>query len=143
MKQRIPRATRLPSHQGFGGSFHLAVASFATRRLSSTAQIRTPSLVCFRLNWNRRTIPAQSPRSLPIGNPARTVVRSCLTPFKRNKGIHHRRGLQLQGKPASRCVYIWVDKDFAMYRGWIQGFSKKLASIHILALMLSVNHPAS
>ncbi len=31
----------------------------------------------------------------------------------------------------SRCVYIWVDKDFAMYRGWIQGFPKKLGSIHI------------
>jgi acetoacetate decarboxylase len=36
-----------------------------------------------------------------------------------------------QGKPASRCVYIWVDKDFAMYRGWIQGFPKKLGSIHL------------
>src|SRR5690349_16836227 len=23
-----------------------------------------------------------------------------------------------QGKPATRCAYIWVDKDFAMYRGW-------------------------
>jgi acetoacetate decarboxylase len=33
--------------------------------------------------------------------------------------------------PASRCVYIWVDKDFAMYRGWIQGFPKKLGSIHM------------
>jgi acetoacetate decarboxylase len=40
-------------------------------------------------------------------------------------------GCKFQGKPASRCVYIWVDKDFAMYRGWIQGFPKKLASIHI------------
>jgi acetoacetate decarboxylase len=28
-------------------------------------------------------------------------------------------------------VYIWVDKDFAMYRGWIQGFPKKLGSIHM------------
>ncbi len=36
-----------------------------------------------------------------------------------------------QGKPATRCAYIWVDKDFAMYRGWIQGFPKKLGSVHI------------
>jgi acetoacetate decarboxylase len=28
-------------------------------------------------------------------------------------------------------VFIWVDKDFAMYRGWIQGFPKKLGSIHM------------
>ncbi len=40
-------------------------------------------------------------------------------------------GCKYDGKPASRCVYIWVDKDFAMYRGWIQGFPKKLGSIHM------------
>jgi acetoacetate decarboxylase len=39
-----------------------------------------------------------------------------------------------QGQPASRCVYIWVDRDFAMYRGWIQGFPKKLGSIHMTRL---------
>jgi acetoacetate decarboxylase len=38
---------------------------------------------------------------------------------------------KFQGQPGSRCVYIWVDKDFAMYRGWIQGFPKKLGSIHL------------
>jgi acetoacetate decarboxylase len=40
-------------------------------------------------------------------------------------------GCRFDGEPASRCVYIWVDKDFAMYRGWIQGFPKKLGSIHM------------
>lgn len=40
-------------------------------------------------------------------------------------------GCRYQGRPASRCVYIWVDKDFAMCRGWIQGFPKKLGSIHM------------
>lgn len=29
----------------------------------------------------------------------------------------------------SRCVYIWVDKDFALARGWFQGYPKKLGSI--------------
>ena len=40
-------------------------------------------------------------------------------------------GCTYQGQPVSRCVYIWVDKDFAMYRGWIQGFPKKLGSVHM------------
>jgi acetoacetate decarboxylase len=40
-------------------------------------------------------------------------------------------GARHQGRPVSRCVYIWVDKDFSMYRGWIQGFPKKLGSIHV------------
>ena len=43
-------------------------------------------------------------------------------------------GATFRGEPVSRCVYIWVDKDFAMYRGWIQGFPKKLGSIHLTRL---------
>ncbi len=31
----------------------------------------------------------------------------------------------------SRCVYIWVDKDFAIARGLHQGYPKKLGSIHM------------
>ena len=31
----------------------------------------------------------------------------------------------------SRCVLIWVDKDFALARGWFQGYPKKLGSIWI------------
>lgn len=34
-----------------------------------------------------------------------------------------------QGTIYSRCVYIWVDKDFAMVRGHFQGYPKKLGSI--------------
>ena len=40
-------------------------------------------------------------------------------------------GCTFRGERASRCVYIWVDRDFAMYRGWIQGFPKKLGAIHM------------
>ena len=29
----------------------------------------------------------------------------------------------------SRCVFIWVDKDFAMVRGYHQGYPKKLGDI--------------
>lgn len=34
-----------------------------------------------------------------------------------------------QGATYSRCVYIWVDTDYAMVRGHVQGYPKKLASI--------------
>jgi acetoacetate decarboxylase len=35
----------------------------------------------------------------------------------------------LDGEPVTTCPYIWVDRDFALVRGWIQGFPKKLGSI--------------
>ncbi len=38
-------------------------------------------------------------------------------------------GCRYRGAPASRCVYIWVDRDMPMLRGWIQGYPKKLGSI--------------
>jgi len=34
-----------------------------------------------------------------------------------------------RGQTYSRCVLIWVDKDFALARGWFQGYPKKLGSI--------------
>jgi acetoacetate decarboxylase len=35
------------------------------------------------------------------------------------------------GRTYSRCIYIWVDKDFALLRGIHQGYPKKLGSIHM------------
>ncbi len=35
-----------------------------------------------------------------------------------------------EGRVYSRCVYIWVDTDFALVRGLVQGYPKKLGSIH-------------
>jgi acetoacetate decarboxylase len=40
-----------------------------------------------------------------------------------------------QGTTYSRCVLIWVTKDFAMARGWFQGYPKKLGSMHMTRLM--------
>ena len=37
----------------------------------------------------------------------------------------------LDGEEVTVCSYIWVDRDFALARGWIQGFPKKLGSIWI------------
>jgi acetoacetate decarboxylase len=36
-----------------------------------------------------------------------------------------------QGVTYSRCVAIWVTKDFAIARGWFQGYPKKLGSAHV------------
>lgn len=36
---------------------------------------------------------------------------------------------RFEGETYSRCVQIWVDKDFALGRGWFQGYPKKLGSI--------------
>jgi hypothetical protein len=35
----------------------------------------------------------------------------------------------LDGEPVTLCTFIWVDQDFALARGWIQGFPKKLGEI--------------
>lgn len=35
-----------------------------------------------------------------------------------------------EGTLYSRCLFIWVDTDFALVRGYIQGYPKKLGSIH-------------
>ncbi len=36
-----------------------------------------------------------------------------------------------EGKNYSRCVLIWVTKDFAIGRGWYQGYPKKLGNINV------------
>lgn len=36
-----------------------------------------------------------------------------------------------RGETYSRCVYIWVDRDFALARGWHQGYPKKLGAIQM------------
>lgn len=36
-----------------------------------------------------------------------------------------------EGVTYSRCVAIWVTKDFAIARGWFQGYPKKLGSLHV------------
>lgn len=38
---------------------------------------------------------------------------------------------EYEGKIYSRCVLIWVTKDFAIARGWFQGYPKKFGNIHM------------
>ena len=39
------------------------------------------------------------------------------------------------GTTYSRCVLIWVTTDFAIGRGWFQGYPKKLGSIYVTRAM--------
>jgi acetoacetate decarboxylase len=52
-------------------------------------------------------------------DPVRSQYRECFVVVRCKRGDEH----------YSRCVYIWVDKDFALARGWYQGYPKKLGSI--------------
>ena len=37
----------------------------------------------------------------------------------------------LDGEEVTMCPFTWVDRDFALVRGWIQGFPKKLGTIEM------------
>jgi acetoacetate decarboxylase len=54
-------------------------------------------------------------------NPERTLYTECLI------GVRCRYG-DVEGH---RVVYIWVDKDFSLTRGWFMGFPKKIGSVHM------------
>jgi acetoacetate decarboxylase len=53
-------------------------------------------------------------------DPVRAQYRECFAVVRCSFG----------GRIYSRCVYIWVDADFALARGLHQGYPKKLGSIH-------------
>lgn len=54
-------------------------------------------------------------------NPERCLYTECLI------GVR----CSYQGIEGHRVVYIWVDKDFSLARGWFMGFPKKIGSIHM------------
>lgn len=54
-------------------------------------------------------------------NPERTQYTECLLGVRcSHKGVE-----------GQRVVYIWVDKDFSLTRGWFMGFPKKFGSVHM------------
>jgi acetoacetate decarboxylase len=52
-------------------------------------------------------------------DPVRSQYKECFVVVRCSHG----------GETYSRCVFIWVDKDFALARGWYQGYPKKLGQI--------------
>ncbi len=57
-------------------------------------------------------------------NPERSMYRECIVMVK----------CQFQGTPGYYVPYIWVDNDFTLMRGFVQGFPKKLGRVHITRL---------
>jgi acetoacetate decarboxylase len=54
-----------------------------------------------------------------LADPVRSQYKECFAVVR----------CQWRGEIWSRCVFIWVDKDFALVRGYHQGYPKKLGSI--------------
>ncbi len=57
-------------------------------------------------------------------NPERSIYHECIVMV----------GCQFKGVPGYYVPYIWVDNDFTLMRGFIQGFPKKLGRVHITKL---------
>ena len=57
-------------------------------------------------------------------NPERSIYRECIVMVR----------CQFAGVPGYYVPYIWVDNDFTLMRGFIQGFPKKLGRIHVTKL---------
>jgi len=38
----------------------------------------------------------------------------------------------VRGRPMSRCVFCWVDRDFSLVRGLVQGYPKKLGALRMI-----------
>ena len=61
---------------------------------------------------------------LSFVNPERSIYRECIVMLR----------CLFQGEPGYYVPYIWVDNDFTLMRGFIQGFPKKLGRVHITKL---------
>ena len=78
----------------------------------------------------RRRTPAAPPRSSPTGRASSDGGGELLDPSRSQyREFFIVVNATLDGEPVTSCPYIWVDQDFALARGWIQGFPKKLGSI--------------
>ncbi len=61
---------------------------------------------------------------LAFTNPERAIFRECMVVV----------GCQYKGEPGGFVPYIWVDNDFTLVRGVIQGYPKKLGRIYLTRL---------
>ena len=102
----------------------------ATSSSSTTGPPRTRCVASSRRASTRiRTAAAARPCS-PTGSRAREGGDELLDPVR----SHYREffivaNALLDGEEVTTCPFIWVDQDFALARGWIQGFPKKLGEV--------------
>ena len=85
-----------------------------------------------RRRWSRIPTAGGRRRCSSTGSRAATAGRSCST----RRASQYREffitvNALYEGEEVAFCPYIWVDRDFALARGWIQGFPKKLGSVWI------------
>lgn len=75
--------------------------------------------------WFPEWVSVSDARSnLAFVNPERAVYRECLVMLS----------CQFKGVPGYFVPFIWVDNDFTLMRGFIQGFPKKLGRIYLTKL---------
>jgi acetoacetate decarboxylase len=67
---------------------------------------------------------SESNPDLSFINPERSMYRECIVMVR----------CHFKGEPGYYVPYIWVDNDFTLMRGFIQGFPKKLGRVHITRL---------
>jgi acetoacetate decarboxylase len=67
---------------------------------------------------------SESNPDLSFINPERSIYHECIVMLS----------CRFEGVPGYYVPYIWVDNDFTLMRGFIQGFPKKLGRVHITKL---------
>jgi acetoacetate decarboxylase len=67
---------------------------------------------------------SESNLDLSFVNPERSIYRECIVMIR----------CHFKGEPGYYVPYIWVDNDFTLMRGFVQGFPKKLGRVHITKL---------
>ena len=60
-------------------------------------------------------------KDMPLINPERTQYKEAAIWV----------GCSFRGNPGQICLFVWVDNDFTMARGWFMGFPKKLGQVYI------------
>ena len=122
-----------PAHDDRPGEPGPAAAVALRRRLPRRRLLGRSRRACARCSRRASTRIRTRPLRRGVRRLAVVLARaatSCVDPIR----SHYREffivvNALLDGEEVTTCPFIWVDQDFALARGWIQGFPKKLGSI--------------
>jgi hypothetical protein len=111
--------------------FHAASAIIAINYRADPAEVRKllpepyePSAIepggcsCWFGDW---LILSDDDKDMIVRNPERVQYKECILWVR----------CRVNGVEGTKCPYIWVDNDFALFGGWICGWPKKLGRIHL------------
>src|SRR3984885_12458702 len=110
------------------------VTRFPSRRPAGRLWCRRrPGIFLVKCSWsNIAPTPARSALSCPVSLPGwhRPGGEELLDPVRSQyREFYIALACQLGDQPVARCPFCWVDKDFSLVRGLIQGYPKKMGSI--------------